>query len=138
MKLQSFRRLFTKDYKKDYQDLIESLSVSLNNGIESLYTALNNNVTLRDNMKASIKDVTVSVDASGKPVNATSFALDFSGQIDGVMVLSAFNQTNANIYPTTAPFISYTQSTDSIIINNITGLQPGNTYLIRVVAFNKA
>ena len=89
-------------------------------------------------MKASVKDITVSVDATGKPVNATSFALDFAGQIDGVQVLSAFNQTNGNVFPITAPFISYTQSTNSIIVNNISGLQPGNTYLIRVVAWNKA
>ena len=138
MRLPSFRRLYTGDYDKQFKSLVDTLSLSINNGIQSLYDALNNGLTIRDNMKATVRDVVLSVDATGAPVNTTTFSLDYSGVLDGVIVLSATNQTNANIYPISAPFISFTPLANSVTVNNVTGLQPGNTYSLRVVAFTKA
>src|ERR1039457_6206065 len=130
MKLPSFKRLYSGDYDKQYKSLIETISLSLNNGIEALYSSLNNGLTLRDNMKASVKDVVLTLDATGAPTSPTSFKLDFTGQIDGVNVLSANNLTNASIYPTGAPFISFTQAGNSVTVNNVTGLQSGNQYTL--------
>jgi len=137
MKLPSFRRLFTQDYPKEYQKLVDTLSVSLNNGIEVLYNALNNQLTLRDNLKTTVRDVTVTVNGSGLPTQGGTFTLDFDGLVDGVIVISALNQVNPVIYPTSAPFITGQQSNKSFIINNITGLQAGQSYTLRIVAFGR-
>lgn len=135
IKLPSFRRLFTQDYPKEFQKLIDILSVSLNNGIEVLYNTLNNNVTLRDNIKCTVKDLVVSVDVNGTPAQNTAFTLDTTSKVEGVTVITALNQTNSNAYPTSGVFISGSQSTNTFLVNNITGLQPGQQYLLRVIAW---
>jgi hypothetical protein len=43
-------------------------------------------------------------------------------------VVSASNQTNPGIYPTAAPFVSFTYSGDIVTILNITGLQANSQY----------
>ena len=62
------------------------------------------------------------------------FKLDFPNKASVVIVGKADNTTNSNIYPT-GVFVSWTQSADFIQINNISGLQVGSSYKIRLVAF---
>lgn len=133
MRLPSFKRLFSTDFKKDYKDLIDQLSLSLNNGIDILYTALNNNLTFRDNFSATVKDITVTVDANGKPTSGGSFQLNSNAKIDGILILSAINQTNSAVYPNSGVFISGAQSGNTYNINNVTGLQAGQSYTLRVI-----
>lgn len=109
--------------------------MSLNNGVQVLYDALNNGLTIRDNFKASIRDINLTVDANGKPTQNSTFSLNTSDKVEGVMVLSAINQINSNVYPTGAVQIFGAQSTNSFVIAKITGLQPTTLYTIRVVAF---
>lgn len=135
MKLPGFKRLLGTDFAKQFQDLINQLSLSFNNPIDVLYQALNNNITLRDNIKSTVQDITVSVDSSGAPKGGAVFKLTFSGKVDGILVLSAQNQDNPAIYPSGGVFISGSQSGTNYTINNITGLQPNASYLLRVVAF---
>lgn len=135
MKLPSFKRLISSDFEKTYQKLVDQLSLSLNNGIDILYTALANNLTLRDNVRSTIKDVSVTVDANGKPIQTTAFTLNSTAKVDLVMVGMALNQTNTSIYPSGGIFISGVQSTNIYTIQNVTGLQAGQQYLLRIVAF---
>jgi len=136
MRLPSFKRLVSTDFKKDFKDLIDQLALSLNNGIDLLYTALANNLTLRDNFKATIKDILVTVDSKGNPTSGASFKLTTNtAKVEGILVLSALNQVNSAVYPTSGVFISGGQSGNTFIINNITGLQAGESYSLRVVAF---
>lgn len=138
MILPSFRRIFTQDYEAQYKKLIDTLSVSLNNGITSLYSALTNNVSLSDNIYATVKTLSLKVDANGNPLNTTSFNLNSymtSNQIQGISVINAINQDNSNTYPVSGPFISYTQNGTTVTVNNITGLQQGANYNITVVAW---
>lgn len=135
MRLPSFKRLFSTDFKKDFKDLIDQLALSLNNGIDVLYTALNNNLTLRDNFKATVKDIFVTVDANGTPTSGAAFQLNSNAKVDGVIVLLALNQVNSAVYPTSGVFISGSQSSNTFVINNVTGLQAGQSYQLRVLAF---
>lgn len=139
MKLPSFKRLNTKDYKEEFKDLIDKLSLSLNQGIESLYDAVNKKLTLRDNISCTVKDITVIVDSSGLPTADLIFALGNSLRIDGVSVIRVENKTNPETYPSNGVFATYTQSgditTNKITINHITGLTAGNEYSIRIVIY---
>jgi len=133
--LPSFKRLLEQDYPGEFKKLIGTLALSLNNGVGVLYDALNNGLTIRDNFKASIRDITLTVDANGKPTQNSAFTLNTSDKVEGVVVLSAVNQINSNIAPLAAVFVSGAQSTNSYIISNVTGLQPSTLYTIRIVAF---
>lgn len=135
MKLPSFKRLLSTDFEKEFQELINQLALSLNNGIDILYQALANNITLRDNIKSIVQDVTVEVDSSGTPKQLAEFRLTIQGKVDGITVILAQNQVNSATYPVGGIFISGTQGVSTFVINNITGLQPNQAYLLRLVAW---
>jgi len=137
MKLPNFRRLFKTDFSKEFQDLVDQLSVSINIGIETLYEALNKRLTFRDNFSCTVKDLTVTVDAAGKPKNSLVFQMDVSGKVDGVVVLYAVNNTNATKYVETGVHVSWTQTQNGVSINNIKGLYPNDEYTLRVVVFTQ-
>lgn len=136
MKLPSFRRVFLGDYTSEEQPLVSKLSVTINQGLENLYDVLNKKVSITDNLYATIKDVIIQVDSSGIPLTTTSFQLDTKGvTIQGCMIIKLENLTNSTGYPTSAPFITYTQVQDGVRIDHITGLQINNQYRLRIVAF---
>ena len=139
MQLPGFRRLFTQDFPSQYKDLIKLLSTTLNNGIEVLYTLGNKNITLADNVSCTVKDITVSVDASGTPRSATSFILDTSvntRQVIGLTIMNISNNTNSANLPKSLPYIQWTQSGTAVIINKINGLPASDSFLIKLVAYN--
>lgn len=127
--------MYKGDYEEQFQKLVDQLSASLNYGIESLYDLSNKNVSLRDNLRCTVKDIAVSVDASGAPVGVTTFSLDIQGQIIGTQVIYAVNTANSGIYPTGGIFISYTQTQNGVLINNITGLPANQPFSLRIVAY---
>lgn len=133
-KLPSWKRIIEQDYPQKYQDLIQQLAVPLNYGIEVLYSLLNGKLTFKDNIASTIKELDVQVDSSGKPLTTTTIKKTSSDRIEGIIVVRAQNLTNSTSYPNAGIFISYTETTDSIIINNITGLQANNFYRINVIA----
>lgn len=137
MKLPSFKRLLSKDFAKEFAKLVDQLSVSLNVGIDLLYEALNNNITLRDNVKCTVKDMTLQVDTLGKPINTSAFTLNSTSRVDGITVILAQNQTNTATYPTSTPFVSGNQNGSLFTITNISGLQPNQSYLLRLIAWQQ-
>lgn len=136
MKLPTFRRLFKTDYEQQFQALVDKLAVSLNIGIETLYDALNNKLTFKDNMACTVTQFIVTVDSNGTPVSPITLPLRFSLAIEGVFVLSATNQSGAATPPPGAVFVSYTSGSGNIIINKVTGLTPGTPYAVKIVVLN--
>jgi hypothetical protein len=135
-KLRSYRRIITSDYEKEQQPLVEKLADPVNDSFGELYFTLNGRVDLANNVYCTVRQVDIIVDANGIPVNRTSFGLNSTQPVIGCTVLQVINQTNSASYPTGAPFITFTQLDQSILINHITGLQPNQRYTIRIVAFN--
>lgn len=130
-KLASYRRIITNDFKDPEQKkLVEQLSSPINDSFNELYFATNGRLSLRENIYCTVKDVDI---AGGQ--TETSFTLDKQGLVIGCLVISAVNQTNTAIYPTSQPFVSFVQNGNSVIINNITGLQADQRYIVRIVAF---
>lgn len=136
MKLPNFRRIFRTDYEVEFQALVEKLSVTINQGLEVLYDLSNRKISLRDNILCSVKDVTVTMGASGVPKTTTGFQVDIPGRIIGIQVLYVLNNTDG-AYPTTSPFITFTQDNFIIFINHITGLEEGKNYTLRLVAYGE-
>lgn len=135
MKLPSFKRIISSDFAKEFQKLIDQLSLSLNGGIDSLFNALQNNINLRDNINCTVRDVNVVVDSTGKPTQTTAFALNTTAKVDIVLAYNLGNQTNSSIYPTSGISITGVQGQKVYTINQVTGLTPGDTWLLRCVAF---
>lgn len=136
MKLSNFKRIISTDFPAESQKLMELLGRNLNDGIDSLYYALNNKLTFEDNFLATVKDVEITVGTNGVPTTKTSILLDTTNVVKGTFVISVVNKTNAAGYPTSAPFISFTQNGTALYIDNITGLVANNRYVVKFVAFN--
>jgi hypothetical protein len=137
MKLSSYKRIMTSDFKKEEQPLVEKLAGGINDMFDQLVQALNKRLTLSDNFQATIRDVDLVVNAQGNPTSTTSFGLDISGvPVTGIQVIRAENLTNSAIYPVSQPFISFIQIENTIRVLNVSGLQPNNRYRLRIIAFN--
>lgn len=134
-RLPSLKRIYKADYPKEFQSLVDNLSLTINNGFDNLYNALNNRLTIRDNFLGSVKDVIVSVDSNGIPTSSTQFTVSSNGAIEGLQVIQAINLTNSIVYPTGGIFISYTQNGNSITINHVTGLPVNNQFSLRIIAY---
>lgn len=138
MKLSTFKRLDKQDFDEQFKDLIDKLGFVLNNDIQSLYDALNGKLSLTDNFLCTIKEVPIVVDSNGIPKNAAQFQIDKPNmRILGCQVVNAINTRNSNTYPTGAPFINYTATTQLVTIDHVTGLQPDENYLLTVIAYGK-
>lgn len=128
MKLPSFRRLYEQDFAPEFQNLIRQLSVSINSGFEPLYELLNGKLTLTNNTSSLITTVTVQVDVTGKPTTKTTIRKDTVEKFQGFQVVRAQNLTNNNVFPTATPFITYTETTTQITVDNIAGLPANNLF----------
>lgn len=136
MKIKSYSRIISTDYEEDQQPLVEKLGGQVNEGFDPLYTALSNRLTFEDNFLCTVREVEVTLAASGVPLQRTSFALTNTLPVKGLQVFSVINKTSASVFPTGAPFISYSQNGNLLYIDHITGLAPNNRYLIRILALN--
>lgn len=135
MLLPSYKRIYKQDFQKEYQSLVEQLSNTLNGAIESLYSLAQNNISLRDNILCEVKSFSVAVDSTGLPTSTINVKMDTPGNIEGITVLMVTNQTQSTAYPPGGVFVSFVPNASGIGITNITGLAPGNNYLIKLVIF---
>jgi hypothetical protein len=129
--LPTIRRIMREDFR-DAPAWLDRLIYSLNIFFDSVYTALNKNLTFGANVRAQIKSFQIT---SG--VLATNNVFNFAatiGSVQGVILLSAVQQT-ANYTPlAAAPVIASWRSADGMVyIDSITGLTSGQLYNITVL-----
>jgi hypothetical protein len=137
MKLSSYRRIITQDYTEEDQEMIEQLGGTVNDSFNSIYSALNKRLTLTDNIGATVKELVVTLDSNGIPQQLIRFTTDVpSTSVVQVTCGRARNITNPSTYPTAAPFVSFTQIGNTIVINHITGLAPNQQWRIVITAWN--
>lgn len=151
MRIGNFKRLVSTDFKQEWRELVDRLAFTLNGNIESLFQALNQRLSLSDNLLCDVKNVIVIVDADGFPKTTTSFKVANPNivALRGISVINTVNQTNPTSYPTTAVQLSFNQvnlaqqnnnpnntsNNVTVIINHITGLVAGDTYRIDFIAW---
>lgn len=137
MKLPSYKRIITQDYTKENQELVEQLGGNINDSFNTIYSALNNKLTFKENFSSTVRDIEIVVDSAGKPTNDAGFKLDIlNTQVTGCICVRATNLTNSNVFPTGSPWVSFLQQDNFIKILNVTNLQPSNRYILRIIALN--
>lgn len=137
MKLPSFKRIFDTDFDQQYKQLVQTLSATINIGFETVYEALNKKVSLAENIQCTLKDITLVVDSTGKPINRIAFTSDIPNmRVIGTQVIKVTNLKNSSTYPTGGVFITFIETNTGIEIQHVTGLVANNTYQLRVVAYH--
>lgn len=129
--LPSVRRILKEDLK-EAPSWIDRLLLPLNMFLDSVYSALNKNLTFGDNVKGQFKSFTVKAGVAATD-NIYEFACSISNP-QGVILLSVVQQSNTYTPLTSAPQIaSWSYSDGMIYIDSITGLTNGEKYLIKVL-----
>lgn len=137
MILQNFKRLLKMDYPKEFQALVEKMSFIINDNFDPVYKALAGRLSLSDNTLSAVRDVTFQVDGEGFPLSRTVFSLEGSKvQVVRQVIVGRFiNTTNSTVYPTSGVDISWTQEVNMVVIDHVTGLQPGYEWTLTITAF---
>lgn len=133
-RLPAFRRIIIEDYPEKDRELITKLAVSLNQPLEQLIAVFNKNISINDNLSLVQKTITVTV-SSGVPTTNTTIMTGLATQCSGTQVIKAVNTTTSTNYPTSQPFINFTNVAGGIIINYISGLQDNETYKLTVIFY---
>lgn len=135
MKLQNFKRVYKTDYKAEFQELIEQLSITINNGFEALYNLTNNNISLKDNISCTLKSIQLTVDTNGTPLAQLILSLSKKTKVQGLTILKIDNLTNTTSYTTSGVNISFSIIDSGIRFDNVKGLIANNNYQINLVIF---
>lgn len=136
-KLASYRRLIKTDFAQDYQPLIEQIGVSVNNGFDTIFNALNGKLNFADNILSTIAEFKVSVTDDGTPQQSTQFKLSKNqSNLIGLLVLNVGGADDPSLRATSGLAISYTPNNGTVTITNIKGLETGKAYNVRVLALS--
>lgn len=134
-KLQSFKRLTVEDFDTKDRAMVGKIAYSINIFAEDVLNALNNNISIEDNLNIAKKDFTVVVDGSGNIVGNASLKTGLSHSCQGITVIKADNLTVPANIPTGTPFVTFSESSGLITISNITNLTATNQYKLKLVLF---
>jgi len=120
-RIPDLRLLKKEDFAAKDQALIEKLAFPVNNFMQQVVNVFKNGVDF-NNLNQQINTITVSVNSSGAPVTTVQFPNILSTKIQGMICINAVNQTSTTRFPTSQPFISFSQNNKTMTINNISGL----------------
>lgn len=128
--LNNLKRIVTEDFEEKDQDLVAKIGYIINPAIEQISSAFNKNITF-DNLSRETIQITVE-NSSGNLKIPIQFKTNLNGRIQGLQCIRADNLINTNVYPTSAPFISWSINANIITIKKITGIQDDNKYRLTV------
>jgi hypothetical protein len=126
-KIQVPKKIRTEDFEPDDQKMADKLGFVYNDNADIVYQTLTKGVDY-ENLKRQLVTFVVNIDKNGKVAQSPEIKLNLVGRVLGVQVLNAVNINNVNIFPTTAPFVSWNVNSNILRILNITGLQASSQY----------
>lgn len=117
--------------REDFQEVswIEKLLQPLNQFMTLVYSALNANLTLGENMRAQIKELSITTDGSGDAT--ASFAWGLTSIPTDLWVSRVVSVGTA---PTAAVSVDWSYDGQAINITQFHGLASSSTYRIRMIA----
>lgn len=129
-KLNEVKRIRSEDYPGDFKQFAERLGFLLNPFLDQLVRAFNKNINITDNLNQELKTLDITVDANGNTDRTVAFQKSIQGSIAGITVIRALNRATPGTAPLAAPFVSYTDSNNTITITNCKGLAAGVRYTL--------
>ena len=133
-RIPSTRRIISEDFAEEYAGLVSKLGYVLNAHMDDVTFAINGGLDF-ENSVSNITSATITLGADNKPVSTSQIRTDLSSA-SGLQVINAVNLTNNQIYPTSQPFISFTNNGNGLVtIDNITGLPQGYKFQLTIIAY---
>lgn len=126
-KIQIPKQIRSEDFDEEQRGLVDKIAGTYNDFVGEVYRVLTNGIDY-ENLNRQITVITVTMSATGAVLQEPKIKVTASGKVRGVSVLSAVNVNKIDVYPTTAPFVSWSLNANLLTILNITGLQPSSQY----------
>ena len=132
MKLPTQKRLLREDLK-DAGPWADPLTNVLNSFMETVYQAMNRNMTFHENIACRIKEITYRTPSTYPlSVPTTKFMSELKTKASGLWVMQAIEKTSYE--PAAGPvYAPWVEDNGNIVISTITGLEPDKTYTIRLL-----
>ncbi len=131
MKLPVVKKILREDLK-GAPDWVNFILDPFNSFAETIYQALNKNITFEENVRCFIKDLSYRTDSAYPVAANVQFMNTLKVKATGVQVLQVINQ--ADYTPPPGPvYIPWTEDNGNIIIRAITGLEADKLYMIRLL-----
>jgi hypothetical protein len=134
VELPSIKRILREDVK-EAPSWVNGLIDPLNGFMETVYQALNRNLTLTENVASFVKELTyTTISTYPTDQDIMKFQNSLKVKPTGVMLMQAYDKVT--FLPPTGPvYIPWTYDGTQIIIRPITGLAADKTYIIRLAVF---
>jgi len=131
MKLPSTKKILREDVK-DAPAWASTMIDLLNNFMESVYQALNKNITYSDNLAVFVKDLTYKTPTSYPLMEDVKFVNSLKTRALGVQLLQIVDRSTYQ--PAPGPvYVPWVEDNGVIVIKPIAGLIADTTYQIRLL-----
>lgn len=130
-RLTNLKRLLKEDFPEDDQEFVDKLAAALNPFLEQINQAFNKNINF-DNLSRELITIDVENGTGGKLKTITQFKFSLTNRILGLNIIKVENLTNSSIYPTAAPWISWSPNGNIITVSQATGIQDNNKYRLTI------
>lgn len=128
-KLPAIKRFTREDYQ-GAPDWLDKLFYTLNLFMTSVYSALNQGLTVEENSLGMVKTMSISGAAP-----STSFRWNFLNKPMGLIVVNVYQTDGVAAPITNAVYADWSYSQNVITVNNITGLNAAHTYSVTFMVF---
>lgn len=133
MRLPSQKRILREDVR-EAPNWINNVIGPFNNFAETVYQALNKNITFQENVRCFYKVLTYKTTASYPTTDDVAFTNDLKVKASGLLVAQAFETSSYS--PAPGPvYAPWVENNGSIIVKAITGLEASKTYSITLLVF---
>ena len=135
MKLPTIKKILREDLK-EAPSWVNGLIDPLNSFMETVYQALNKNITLSENVASFVTEFTYTT-PSGYPIGQGTFSISNTLKTRPIGVLPLQVYDKITYVPAPGPvYIPWAYQNGNLIeISTITGLEASKTYTVRVVVF---
>lgn len=131
MKLPVTKKILREDLK-EAPSWVRGIIDPFNSFAETVYQALNKNITFSENIRAFVKELTYKTTASYPTADNIEFLNELKVKATGVQVLQAIDK--ADYSPAPGPvYVPWVEDNGTIVVSAITGLEASKTYLIRLL-----
>lgn len=131
-------KILMEDLGADVPPFIRKMLSPLNTFFESIYSALNKDITFKENIRSEYRDIIVSTSStytSGNDFQKIKFKNPLKSTIDTILIaqIREDNDNFTSVYkPTSVSWVEYNRE---ITIHFISGLDDSKSYRVKLLIF---
>lgn len=131
MKLPVVKKILREDLK-GAPPWISAIIEPINSFMESVYQALNHNLTYTENLATFVKEITYTTTASYPMMDNIEFTNELRTKATGLQILQVIEKVDYR--PAPGPvYVPWKDENGTIVLSYITGLEASKTYIIRLL-----